>query len=180
MISLTHLGLWPWLLVAGLLASLGGMALTYFFPRSWWSGPKSQLDLFKGAGAGLISSVIAGGLTNNLFIVVPVGLAVGYLASRVRPHEEPAPPPPPPQKSPAVKSGSVMRVPLQQGWDKRPRYESREGGMFVGREELLKRLAGDFTSRRSGTILISGVRGVGKTASDACSLRPRCVTVTSR
>ena len=66
------------------------------------------------------------------------------------------------------------RVPLRQNWDRRTRFETLESGLFVGREELLERLTGDFTARSSGTVLISGVRGVGKTALvDRALLRAR-------
>jgi hypothetical protein len=68
------------------------------------------------------------------------------------------------EESKLIAAEPVSRVPLQQGWDRRPRYETQENGLFVGRDELVERLTGDFTARSSGTILISGVRGVGKTA----------------
>src|SRR5207245_7163849 len=46
----------------------------------------------------------------------------------------------------------------------RPSCESEEEGLFVGREDFLNRLTSHFISKGGGTILISGVRGVGKTA----------------
>jgi len=71
-----------------------------------------------------------------------------------------------PTNSPSPEFSSASAVTFSDGWDARPRYQSDEDddGIFVGRKEILDRLTSDFTSRRSGTILISGVRGVGKTA----------------
>lgn len=53
---------------------------------------------------------------------------------------------------------------FREDWNIRPRFETGEEGRFVGREELLGRLSSHFISHGGGTILISGVRGVGKTA----------------
>lgn len=53
---------------------------------------------------------------------------------------------------------------FRENWNARPRFETGDDGSFVGRTEYLQRLSSHFQSRNGGTILISGVRGVGKTA----------------
>src|SRR5215213_8614575 len=58
----------------------------------------------------------------------------------------------------------VERMVFRSEWNARPRFETGEEGLFVGRNELLGRLSSHFISKSGGTILISGVRGVGKTA----------------
>ena len=68
--------------------------------------------------------------------------------------------PPPPKSSEAT----VERMVFRADWNARPSFEDREEGLFVGRNELLGRLSSHFISKGGGTILISGVRGVGKTA----------------
>jgi hypothetical protein len=59
---------------------------------------------------------------------------------------------------------AVEKMVFRAEWNTRPRFETSEVGLFVGREELLSRLSSHFSAKNGGTILISGVRGVGKTA----------------
>ena len=61
-------------------------------------------------------------------------------------------------------SFNTKQMRFREDWNARPRFETGNGGSFVGRDEYLKRLDSHFRSRNGGTILISGVRGVGKTA----------------
>lgn len=67
---------------------------------------------------------------------------------------------------PSVKTldAGVERMVFRPDWNIRPRFETGDEGLFVGRNELLGRLSSHFLSKSGGTILISGVRGVGKTA----------------
>lgn len=59
---------------------------------------------------------------------------------------------------------NTKQMRFRENWNARPRFETGDDGSFVGREEYLKRLDSHFRSRNGGTILVSGVRGVGKTA----------------
>jgi hypothetical protein len=59
---------------------------------------------------------------------------------------------------------NTKQMRFRENWNARPRFETGADGSFVGRNEYLQRLDSHFRSRNGGTILISGVRGVGKTA----------------
>ena len=59
---------------------------------------------------------------------------------------------------------NTKQLRFRQDWNARPRFETGDDGSFVGRNEYLQRLTSHFRSRNGGTILVSGVRGVGKTA----------------
>jgi hypothetical protein len=160
---------WFSLLVVGFVGSFGGVLLCNFVPggrareRFTWY-PKS------GGAAGTLLSIVPAvfflpnGSTFSLFLITfSTGLIVSYLSSRL-PRinqflEKPAPPRPDP---PAERKAKAMY--FRKDWNVRPRYETEEDGQFVGRTEFLERLNSHFISRSGGTILISGVRGVGKTA----------------
>jgi hypothetical protein len=60
--------------------------------------------------------------------------------------------------------GPAEQMVFKAGWKTRPKFETATEGSFVGRADLLNRLSSQFISKGGGTILISGVRGVGKTA----------------
>lgn len=59
---------------------------------------------------------------------------------------------------------NTKQMRFRENWNARPRFETGDDGSFVGRTEYLQRLDSHFRSRNGGTILVSGVRGVGKTA----------------
>ena len=61
-------------------------------------------------------------------------------------------------------TSNTKEMRFRKDWNARPRFETGNDGSFVGRNEYLERLDSHFRSRNGGTILISGVRGVGKTA----------------
>ncbi len=166
---MTSLAAWPWMLVWGLFAAAAGAYLHTLFTRirGWKSISRNVAG---GVVIGLVGATIAGSLVHDLLVVVPAGVTFGYLGARMTRLlvtagvVMPAAAPPAGGAARTSQSDPVNRVPLQNGWDRRPRYETLEDGLFVGRRQLLKRLTDDFTARNSGTILISGVRGVGKTA----------------
>src|SRR5260370_20551949 len=155
--ELTNLPYRPWLLVAGLLESIGGVVLSHFFPKLSRLNPDYQFHPESGIGAGLLFSGIAAAVFHNLYIVAPVGLVFGYMIAWLRPDKKPEGPAPLEEPKPAP-ADPVTRLPLQQGWDRRTRYETQENGLFVGREELVERLTADFSARSTATILISGGR----------------------
>lgn len=158
---------WVALIVVGVIGSVLGVLISNFFPggrareRFTWY-PKS------GAAMGILVSVLPAVLllpAARWFISLPItfltGLVISYLFSRL-PRivlEKPATPAndPPTKTNPNAMS-------FRKDWNVRPRYEEEEAGLFVGRNEFLERLNSHFISRSGGTILISGVRGVGKTA----------------
>lgn len=145
----------------GTLATISGVLLCYFFPDPWRREPKYTFSAPLGMFAGILFSGIVGKITHSPFAVIPVGLFAGYFAASL-PNIEKAH-----QREDELKGLETPlrdRVLFSHSWDARPRYEREEEGLFVGRGELLERLTSDFISKRSGTILISGVRGVGKTA----------------
>lgn len=55
-----------------------------------------------------------------------------------------------------------IKIKLKTDWDSPPKIDN--GGHFVGREEELSILVNELIRKNSGSILISGERGVGKTA----------------
>lgn len=58
-----------------------------------------------------------------------------------------------------------MKIYLKSDWDYPPSYEKdRQLGHFAGREKEKSELVDEFLRKDSGTILVSGARGVGKTA----------------
>lgn len=63
-----------------------------------------------------------------------------------------------------------MKIKLQKDWDFFPRIEEQKG-YFTGRKLLKERLFNEIIRRDSGAILLSGSRGVGKTALVNESLR---------
>jgi len=152
---------WPWLLLAGAVGTSIGILLCRLFPTEWRKPPGFRFNVLAGLFMGGLAVFIAARFTRNPLISSFVGLAAGYLSSMIRVikpeaaplEDEPKPPDP-----------LLKRILFRQDWDARPRYEKSQTGLFVGRTDLLDRLTSDFISKRSGTILISGVRGVGKTA----------------
>ena len=151
-----------WLLPIGLLSTLVGVVLCYFFPSPWRRQPQYEFRALIGFFTGIIATAVAAQASHNLLVVIPLGLLAGYIASSLpkvektltAPNDEPA----------TLETPLRDRILFSHDWDARPRYETEEEGVFVGRRELLDRITSDFISKRSGTILISGVRGVGKTA----------------
>src|SRR5882672_590066 len=152
---------WPWLLLSGGLGTLVGIILCRFFPSALRRPPKYRFNLIAGLFSSAIFTSLAAFYSKNPLIVFPVGLVVGYLSSMVPMITLPSAPLVEDQK---LRDAPFNRVLFRQDWDARPRFEKEQEGLFVGRRELLDRLVSDFISKRSGTILISGVRGVGKTA----------------
>lgn len=160
---------WVSLFIIGLLGSVLGVLISNFVPggrareRFTWY-PRS------GGATGTIVSVLPAILSladAKAWISLPItfltGLVVSYLFSRLPRinqflEKPPAPSPDPPAE---LKPNSMC---FRKDWNVRPRYETEEDGQFVGRNEFLERLNSHFLSRSGGTILISGVRGVGKTA----------------
>ena len=58
-----------------------------------------------------------------------------------------------------------MKIYLKQDWDYQPSYKKDDQrGYFIGREKEKNQLVDEFLRKESGSILISGARGVGKTA----------------
>lgn len=55
-----------------------------------------------------------------------------------------------------------IKIKLKTDWDSPPKID--DGGHFVGRAEELSILVNELIRKNSGLILISGERGVGKTA----------------
>ncbi len=160
---------WVGLFLVGFIGSVLGVLISNFVPggrareRFTWY-PKS------GGAVGTFVSMVPAVLflrNASAFISLPVtfltGLIVSYLFSRLPRinqflEKPPAPSPDPPAE---IKPNSMC---FRKDWNVRPRYETEENGLFVGRNEFLERLNSHFISRSGGTILISGVRGVGKTA----------------
>ena len=160
--DVTHLPYWL-LLLAGLVASAAGALVARFYPLMKRWKPSLEYSFLMGTINGLIIVSIIGALIPNLYVVALAGFGIAYLGSFLPPDRKPTAPPAR-EEARTVSSDAANRVPLRDDWDRRPRFETLETGMFVGRTELLERLTGDLTARRSGTVLISGVRGVGKTA----------------
>lgn len=175
MFQLASLPWSPWLLLASVIGSLVGVLVCLLFPLIW-KDAKYRFTPTVGAVSGVIAGSIVGAFLRNPLVVLVVGSLFGYLGSRlfaslgsalvasIASNRETG-------TSQAVDSSlspetATARVPFRRDWDARPRYgaEEEEEGVFVGRREVLERLTSDFISKRSGTILISGVRGVGKTA----------------
>jgi Cdc6-like AAA superfamily ATPase len=164
---------WLILVLIALAASGLGVLISYFFPgthdREWkyaWV-PKQALlvgtvtAFFVTLGA---SSRLQDRWWTGLFPVAFVtAVLASYLSSRLpglrtlldkQAKTET-------ETSPEIKANQML---FRQSWKSRPRFETGEEGLFVGRAEFVERLDSHFTSDSGGTILISGVRGVGKTA----------------
>jgi len=149
-----------WLLAFGALFTVVGIVLCYFFPDPWRREPQYEFKAMPALASGILISLVLGYLSHTPLVVIPAALIVGYILAnltkgRKTPEKEEAT-----NQEPSPKD----RIPFIHGWDARPRYETEEEGVFIGRSGLLDRLTSDFIGKRSGTILISGVRGVGKTS----------------
>lgn len=152
---------WPWLLVSGAIGTIVGLVLCRFFPSALRKPPNYRFNAIAGiiSGAGLSTAVSF--TAGNPFVAFAGGLIGAYVTSMVPMIKPSSTPEVEDQK---LREASFNRVLFRQDWDARPRFEKETEGLFVGRRELIDRLTSDFISKRSGTILISGVRGVGKTA----------------
>ncbi|MHB8792025.1 MAG: P-loop NTPase fold protein [Thermoleophilia bacterium] len=71
------------------------------------------------------------------------------------------------------------RIVLKNDWDLPPHYE-KERGHFLGRKEELSKLVSEIVRRESGTILLSGQRGVGKTSLVYEALRKSKLEINAR
>lgn len=181
MLRLTNVALWPWLALYSLLGALLGVILSRFLPGGVL---RERIYVWRPNLATLLG-VVVGGITGRFLsspvAVVPVALLIAYLCSRLPeiPSLEyfqrlPAKyfarwivfPFSAEESNPTTNTNEapVERMIFRDDWNIRPRFETGEEGLFVGREELLGRLSSHFISQGGGTILISGVRGVGKTA----------------
>ena len=151
----------------GFIGSALGVLASSFVPlgreRFTWY-PKTG-----GAVGWAVSAVVGVVFVNlNLWLVLPAtfltGLVVSYLSTRLprinqfleKPKSAAATPP-----SAEIRANQMC---FKRDWNVRPRFETEEEGLFVGRTDFLDRLNSHFISRSGGTILISGVRGVGKTS----------------
>jgi len=57
----------------------------------------------------------------------------------------------------------MLKLTLKPDWDSFPSYNKKKGH-FVGRQDTKDKLINDFLRKSNGSILVSGARGVGKTA----------------
>src|ERR1700730_17427018 len=162
----TGVAWWPWLIIYAAVASAVGTLAQFLFGsrrrKRYWFDPLIGMLI------GLLSSVLVAFNTQRPFIVVAAGLFAAYLFSggyeRLKPLWLDTPSSLDEPEEDVLYTPSPDRVLFRPGWDARPRYENEDPGVFVGRDELLERMKNNFVSKPSGTILISGVRGVGKTA----------------
>lgn len=163
------LSFWVVLFIVGFVGSVLGVLISNFVPGgrarerfTWYPRSGGAVGTFVSVVPAVLFLRDAGSL-----VLLPTtfltGLIVSYLFSRLPRinqflEQPPAASPDPP---PDIKPNSMR---FKEKWNVRPRYEAEEEGLFVGRNEFLERLNSHFISRGGGTILISGVRGVGKTA----------------
>jgi hypothetical protein len=160
---------WVAVLVVGVIGSVMGVLISNFLP-GWRARERFTWYPKSGATVGALLSVLPAVSflpDARSFISLPLtfltGLIVSYLSSRLpRINQFLEKPPAPPAEPPAKVNPNAML--FRKEWNVRPRYEDEEPGLFVGRNDFLDRLNSHFISRGGGTILISGVRGVGKTA----------------
>ena len=149
-----------------------GVLISHFFPgghtREWkyiWS-PKPALIWGTSSGAFVpfvLSKQLEGRWSLLVLLAAATSVVVAYVSSRLprfntlfdKPAEDE------PETSSDIKTNQML---FRQSWNARPRFETGEEGLFVGRAEFVERLDSHFISDSGGTILISGVRGVGKTA----------------
>lgn len=184
MLELTNL--WWWLPLFSVLGAAAGILVSWKFPGS---ALRARVHRWRGRSAffiGLVMAALAVAAVNRLTgaewpqlgaiaktVAAPIAAMIAaYIWSR-RPDGPPqfitkvfdwlgeTEKTPSPQKSP---DADVERMVFRADWNARPSFEHKEEGLFVGRNELLGRLSSHFISKGGGTILISGVRGVGKTA----------------
>src|SRR5262245_56530093 len=171
----------PWLVTYAIIGAAIGLFLSWWFPGGVlrvsmypWR-PRAALLLIVWFSSllarGLIHPRIGFSLTSIVTFLVAILLA--YLTSRM-------PDPSTPtfvekwldRLASRSKQTSLVDPPIapveqmifNSKWKTRPKYEDAEDGLFVGRNDLLGRLSSQFIAKGGGTILISGVRGVGKTA----------------
>ena len=161
---------WIVVVTVGAIGSVLGVIISNFFPG--WKARERFTSYPKTAGIGgaLVSFLPAGLLFPDsgsliLSYTFLTGLVVAYLTARLPRinqflEKQPAATP---SQSPTNKI-TANQMCFRKDWNVRPRFETEETGLFVGRNEFLERLNSHFISRSGGTILISGVRGVGKTA----------------
>ena len=164
------LAYWLTVFVVGCAGSALGVLLSNYVPGGRFRERLTWYPKSGGAFGSLVSFLAAVlffpeartlvALTATFF----TGLLISYLFSRLprinqflERSSKPKTVPPPAEAKP-----NQMR--FRKNWNVRPRYETEFPGLFVGRSEFLDRLNSHFISRSGGTILISGVRGVGKTA----------------
>jgi len=167
------LPLWPWLLLWSLIGATLGVLVSWRWPGGVLRKHAYEWRPFSAELAGFFAGIlIAGFLITSPLVVAPVAFLVAWSWSR-RPEFST-------QRFSRTlwdylmgESESIVdttpepvveRMVFQPTWNARPRFETGEVGQFVGRNELLGRVSSHFISKRGGTILISGVRGVGKTA----------------
>src|SRR2546422_1156735 len=160
MLQFVGKGWWTWLVVSAVLGAILGVVSS-----SWSSGyvRRELEDEWRpnlGVFSGIVLSILVGLITRTPLLVFFIAAMIAYLISRF-------PKIGPEKKAESEKStgeGPPDRMQFRKEWNARPRFESEEEGLFVGREDFLNRLTSHFISKGGGTILISGVRGVGKTA----------------
>jgi hypothetical protein len=176
--------LYPWLAGYAAIGALIGLLLSRFFPggvlRARLYPWRPQLGWFLSLA---ISLVVGWGLNHprihfslTSIVVLLVSILTAYLTSRM-------PNPNVPSflddlvariasinqtksdsQGPVTPIAPVDQMVFNAEWKTRPKFETSTEGSFVGRNDLLSRLSSQFISKGGGTILISGVRGVGKTA----------------
>ncbi|HSE34152.1 MAG TPA: ATP-binding protein [Pyrinomonadaceae bacterium] len=171
----------PWLVLYSIIGAVIGVFLSWLFPggvlraRLYPWRPRAALLL-----SVLFSSLLARGLIHprigfslTSIVVFLVAILLGYLTSRM---PDPGTPTFVERWLDRLAStretvsdvdrpiAPVEQMVFKHGWKARPKFETSTEGSFVGRNDLLGRLSSQFISKGGGTILISGVRGVGKTA----------------
>ena len=163
------LSFWVILILLGVAGSVLGVLISNFVP-GWRARERFTWYPKSGATVGTLLSALPAVFffpQASAWISLPItaftGAFVSYLFSRLPRinqwlEKQVTPKTTPP---PEIQPNSMY---FRSDWNIRPRYETEVPGLFVGRSEFLDRLNSHFISRSGGTILISGVRGVGKTA----------------
>ncbi len=174
MFHLIGLPVWPWLFVWSLIGAALGVLVSWRWPGGVLRTHAYEWRPLSGGLAGVFAGVVfAKYLITSPLVVLPVAFSLAWAASR-RPDFSI------PQfirtfaaflmgennddDSGSIPEQVVERMVFRSTWNSRPRFETYDPGQFVGRNELIGRISSHFISKSGGTILISGVRGVGKTA----------------
>ncbi|HET8781095.1 MAG TPA: ATP-binding protein [Pyrinomonadaceae bacterium] len=163
---------WIFLVLTASAASGLGVLISYVFPggrtRAWEYEWKPGRAFLLGIGPGLfVPFIISKQFPNRLVLIVAsllVATIAAYIYSRMPGRKASREEEPDDADTSSEKKTKQMR--FRPSWNSRPRYENEneDEGVFVGRTDSVERLNSHFISDGGGTILISGVRGVGKTA----------------
>jgi hypothetical protein len=163
---------WTLIVLSAFAASGLGLVLSHLFPgthaRRWKYKWQPVRSFIAAVGAAIfVPFVLSKQYADQpwaLFVMTwVIAMVAAYYLSRMPRREALADQEPDldPDTSSEIKADQMR---FRASWNSRPRFETEDEARFVGRTEFVERLNSHFISDGGGTILISGVRGVGKTA----------------